>query len=172
MDDLDLDDLKFQKNGLLLTRKSCSGSHYFQALEDADIYSNLLNNKYLQPYLNAYGNCLLSAKNEKCIPFQSTGLNKNIYKGKINDLYPITLLITRVEKNSFQAAYFYDQQGKKIFLNGTFNKDLSLLLNGGPSTGTTNNKELFKLKMQADGSLTGTWSNGKSSYPLVLKGIL
>ncbi|MGY0037571.1 hypothetical protein [Pedobacter sp. NJ-S-72] len=32
-DNLDLDDLKFQKKGLLLTRKSCSDSHYFQASE-------------------------------------------------------------------------------------------------------------------------------------------
>jgi hypothetical protein len=168
-DDLDLDDLKFQKNGLLLTRRSYSDSRIFQATEGAaDIYNNLLSTKFLQPYLNEYGTCLLSDKNLKCIQSQNTGLSKGVFKGKINELYPITLLITSLKKDAVYAAYFYDQQGKKIYLRGTFDKDSTLLLKEMPSSSLQKNQELFKLKIQKDGSLTGSWSNGKNTYSVKL----
>ena len=154
---LDIDDLKFQKNGLLLTRKSCSDSHYFQASEgEINIYSNLLSNKFLQPYLNEYGKCLLLDKDTKCTQSQS-GLRKGVFKGKINALYPITLLITSLEKDAVYASYFYDQQGKKIYLRGNLDKDSSLLLKEMPDSSLKKNQETFKLKIQADGSLTGSW---------------
>lgn len=162
MDNLDPDELKFQKGGLLLTRKSYSSSQVNEG--SADIYSNLLGTKFLQPYLNEYGKCLLLDKSTKCIQSQSAGLSKGVFKGKINGLYPITLLITSLEKDAVYASYFYDQQGKKIYLRGTSDKDSSLLLKEMPSSSLQKNQELFKLKIEADGSLTGSWSNGKNTY--------
>ncbi|MBB5637568.1 hypothetical protein HDE68_003483 [Pedobacter cryoconitis] len=168
-DNLDADDLLFQKNGLLLTRRSCLGSHNAQALEaDIRIYDNLLSNQFLQPYLNEYGKCLLSAANSKCIQSQAAGLSRGVFKGKINDLYPITLLITSIGNESFSASYFYDQQGKKIFLKGTFDKDSSWLLKEIASSSQQKNQELFKLSLQKDGSLTGNWSNGKNTFSVKL----
>jgi hypothetical protein len=168
-DNLNLDDLKFQKNGLLLTRKSCSGSHYFQASEgETNIYDNLLGNKFLQPYLNEYGKCLLLDKKAKCTLPKSTDFSTGVFKGKINELYPITLLITSADKDSFYASYFYDQQSKKIYLGGNLDKDSSLLLKEIPDSNMKKNQETFKLKIQADGSLAGSWSNGKNTYAVKL----
>ncbi|WP_367868424.1 hypothetical protein [Pedobacter sp. WC2423] len=168
-DNLNLDDLKFQKNGLFLTRRSCSGSHYFQAMEGkTDIYGNLLSNKFLEPYLNEYGKCLLAATASKCIAPQNHVLRKGVFKGKINKLYPITLLVTYIGEDSFQASYFYDKYGKKTELRGTFNKDSSLLLTEAPNYDAPKKQEVFKVKIKEDGSLTGTWNDGKNTYPVEL----
>ncbi|AMP97356.1 hypothetical protein AY601_0394 [Pedobacter cryoconitis] len=169
-DNLNLDDLKFQKNGLLLIRRSCSGSHYFQALEGkTDIYSNLLTHKFLEPYLNEYGKYLLAVTESKRIVPQSQVLRKGVFKGKINQLYPITLLVTYIGEDSFQASYFYDKYGKKTELRGTINQDSSLLLKEAPNYDVPKKPESFKLKIQKDGSLTGSWNDGKNTYPVELK---
>ncbi|QNK63358.1 hypothetical protein H7F33_02240 [Pedobacter sp. PAMC26386] len=172
-DNLDPDDLKFQKTGLHLTRRSCSGSHYFQAFEEKiNIYKNLLSIKFLEPYLNEYGKCLLAVPNTKCTYTNpAASLHLGVFKGKINQLYPITLLVTYLDKDSFQASYFYDKQGKEIRLSGSFDKDSSLLLKEAPSyeENAKKKQEFFKLKVQADGSLAGSWNDGKNSYPVQLK---
>lgn len=169
-DNLNLDDLKFQKNALYLTRRSCSGSHYFQAMEGkTDIYGNLLTYKFLEPYLNEYGKCLLAAAASKCTVPQSQILRKGVFKGKINKLYPITLLVTYIGEDTFQASYFYDKYGKKTELRGTINQDSSLLLKEEPNYDIPKKQEFFKLKIQQDGSLTGSWNDGKNTYPVELK---
>ncbi len=128
-----------------------------------------MSNKFLQPYLNEYGKCLLSATESNCLQPQPAILHKGVFKGKINGLYPITLLITYIRQDSFSAAYFYDKYGKKIGLRGAFNNDSSLLLKEEPGDDDQKQSGAFKLQIQADGSLTGSWSDGKNTYPVQLK---
>ncbi|MGY0037572.1 hypothetical protein [Pedobacter sp. NJ-S-72] len=95
-------------------------------------------------------------------------MSKGVFKGKINELYPITLLITSLEEDAIYASYFYDQQSKKIYLRGSIDKDSSLLFKEMPDSSLKKNQETFKLKIQADGSLAGSWSNGKNTYSVKL----
>ncbi|RAJ28346.1 hypothetical protein [Pedobacter cryoconitis] len=168
-DNLNLDDLKFQKNGLLLTRSTCPGLYRSQPVEvGTDIYSNLLSNKFLEPYLNEYGKCLLATAGLKCTVPQNQDLRKGVFKGKINQLYPITLLITYLGEDNFRGSYFYDKFGTATDLGGTINQDSSLLLKVSNNDGSKK-QEFFKLKIQKDGSLTGSWTDGKNTYPVELK---
>jgi len=168
-DNLNADDLKFGANGLSLTRKSCSDSHYFQALEDeANVYANQLSIKFLLPHLNDYGKCLLKIKSEKCLFSPLAALRKGVYKGKINQMYPITLLITYLEDKSCYGTYFYDKYGKAIDFSGTIEKDSRLMLKKTQSDDPKSKPEVFNLKIMADGSLTGTWGDGEYTFPIHL----
>lgn len=169
-DELNDDDLKFQKEGLLLIRRSCSGQHYFQALEDkADVYSNRLTLKSLEPYLNAYGQCLLLSKNANCSPTVVKGFREGLYTGKINHQYAITLVIDRIYKDRIYASYYYDKIGKEINLRCSMEKELLKMKEERMDGKENNTPATFLLSLPSGGKITGTWSNGKNTYPVELQ---
>lgn len=168
-DDLNRDDLKFQKDGLLLTKKSCSGQHYFQALQDhADMYANKLSVKFLGPYLNDYGKCLLAPEKTACTLPSSiqTTLHEGVYNGKINNQYAITLVIDNIYKDRIYASYFYDRVGKAIHLRCTMEKGILKMTEEDEGNKVTG---VFQLKVQSDGHLSGTWNNDKNNSQVELK---
>ncbi|HWW41115.1 hypothetical protein [Pedobacter sp.] len=169
-DELNDDDLKFQKEGLLLIRRSCSGQHYFQALEDkADVYNNRLTLKSLEPYLNAYGKCLLLTKNANCTPTIAKGFHEGLYTGKINHQYAITLVIDRIYKDRIYASYYYDKVGKEINLRCSMEKGQLKMKEDNMDGKENNSSATFQLSLPSNGKMTGIWSNGKNTYPVELQ---
>lgn len=169
-DELNDDDLKFQKEGLLLTRRSCSGQHYFQALEDkADVYNNRLSMKSLEPYLNTYGKCILLTKNANCSLNAAKGIHEGLYVGKINHQYAITLVIDRMYKDRVYASYYYDKVGKEINLRCSMEKGRLKMKEESLDGKDNNTPATFLLSLPSNGKMTGTWSNGKNTYPVELQ---
>lgn len=171
MDDEDVmnDAMVISRDTVTLTMPSCGDTHYFQATDTADVYQNRLTEQNLKPYLNEYGRCLLSEGKSPCIFHKRTDGMIGVYKGTINDRYPVTFIISGYDENTIQGVYFYDKYGIKIPLSGqTFDNNKRFTFHEQDEEGN-NMKGVFHLNPNGDGGFSGTWSDGKNTFPVVLK---
>lgn len=164
MDDEDPngDDMIVEKDSLILTMASCGYTHYFQATDAAKVYENRLPVRSLLPYMNAYGRCFFTESDTKCPANENQQM---VFKGTIDNRYPITLVIYSYYENTCDAAYFYDKEGKAISLFGVVDEDGSIKFH----TDGDQNKEYMALKKTSEGGFKGSWSKGKRTYPVALK---
>lgn len=167
-DDLNKDQLTFNQNGLQLEKQSCFPDHYGQSLSDhADIYISKLTAAQLVPYLSAYGKLIVAGKSTKGAVLAVKGIKKGVYKGQINDKYPVTFLITYQSGNDIRGCYFYDLAGQQIDFSGSIKNGNTIELK--TSIQDNDPAEKFNLTAASDGSLSGTWSKGVKTYKIQLR---
>ena len=94
------------------------------------------------------------------------GIEAGVYRGKIADRYPITLVVEGVDWNGqARARYFYDEQGKAIWLQPSPGEDGSVVLD---EAGTPPAR--FELRPTPEGALLGTWTQeGKPPQQVELR---
>lgn len=158
----------FGKDRLTIVRERCS-NHAMRALDDLGSYEIALPYKDIQQYLSAYGKNLLS-ESEKAVR-QNTAENK-LYKGKIDQRYPITLLIKQIyEDGSFSAFYWYDKNKKLIEWTGSLrNSHISVTENDYYSEELK--KWIPKASIEADvkgNKIVGTWQDYQTKKYLNLE---
>lgn len=158
----------FGKDKLTIVRDRCS-NHAMRALDDLGSYEIEFPYKDIQPYLSVYGKNLLS-KSEKSVR-QNTVQNK-LYKGKIDQKYPITLLIKQVyEDGSFSAFYWYDKNKKLIEWSGTL-KNHHIAITENDYHSEELKKWIPKAYIEADvkgNKIVGTWQDYKTKKYLNLE---
>ena len=79
--------------------------------------------------------------------------NTQIYYGKIDFQYPITMKLTFNDDHSINGHYFYNKWKKKIELIGTYDQN-NFLMNAGNETFTG---------VFSDKKISGSWKNSSSS---------
>ncbi len=166
-EDLSANEMTIQHDTLSLKMPSCGDSHYFKATDTADIYVNKFTFEQLAPYLSEYGKCLLKKENSACTFPKGERSFRAVYYGKLNHRYPITVAIFSYYDDTFNGVYFYDKQGKPIQLTGTFHQNGKITMNE-ESTPDEKMTGIFRLTPDSQGGFTGTWSNGKKTYPVYL----
>lgn len=158
----------FGKDKLTIVRERCS-NHAMRALDDLGSYEIELPYTEIQQYLSDYGKNLLS-KSDKFVR-QNTVQNK-LYKGKIDEKYPVTLLMKQVfEDGSFSAFYWYDKNKKLIEWSGTLKNDhISITENDYHSEELK--KWIPKAYIEAEvkgNKIVGTWQDYKTKKYLKLE---
>lgn len=158
----------FGKDKLTIVRDRCS-NHAMRALDDLGTYKIEFSFTEIQQYLSKYGKNLLS-KSEKSEK-QNTIQNK-FYKGKIDQKYPVTLLMKQVfDDGSFTANYWYDKNKKLIEWSGTIKNDhISITENDYHSEELK--KWIPKAYIEADvkgKKIIGTWQDYKTKKYLKIE---
>ncbi|SDI71616.1 hypothetical protein SAMN05216466_13152 [Paraburkholderia phenazinium] len=153
-------DFSLTKDALSLSR-DCALSHYDQATADDDgPLVTTYRFQALAGLLSDYGRCLLIDQRTDCTnphPDPSWG----ILHGTLDGRYPITL----VYGTPAGDGYFYDKFGKYIGLDGGLEADGTVRLRESPEHGPDTR---FVLKHQADGSVTGTWTQDSTHKTLAV----
>jgi hypothetical protein len=143
-------DFTLTKDTLSLSR-DCALSHYDEAsTEDYGPIVTSYRFQALASLLSDYGRCLLIDQRTDCVnphPDPSWG----ILHGTLDGRYPITLIYGTPASD----GYFYDKFGKYIELSGGLEADGTVHLRESPEHGPDAH---FALKHQADGSVTGAWT--------------
>jgi len=140
--------------GKLTLLQGCEFPHVIQALDDLmDLpYSETYTE--LAPDLTSYGRCLLLSHQPDCDLRATTGLHDGLYVGELGDKLPISLMIF----GDGQPFYFYNRDKQHIPLTLTRMGAGHILLRLDPDDGGS---EVFDLRVAADGSLSGNWTQGE-----------
>lgn len=157
------DQLALDRDQLSLQREPCA-PRVLQAIDDLDFHDTR-GVEQIGELLNDYGRCLLIARRTNC-QRSYAGINAGVYRGKIGERYPITLVVENVDFEArVRATYFYDKQAKAIGLNGAVAKDGGVQLDErGPPPAR------FALRVQPDGRLLGEWiQEGKAPQEVELR---
>lgn len=165
---LDYYEFYFQKDSITFVRGRCS-NHAMRALDDLGKFKLSFSFKEMQKYLSKEGVSLLNG--DFNIPNTKSPEGK-FYKGKINNKYPITVLISKVySDNSLHIQYWYDKNKEPIEWNGTLrNNHFSLI--EYDQYDETNNRWIIRAKIEADiigDSIIGTWQDLKTNKIFKLK---
>lgn len=158
----------FGKDKLTIVRERCS-NHAMRALDELGSYQIDLPYQDIQQHLSTYGKSLLS-QSEKAIPLNT--IQNKLYKGKIDNQYPITLLIKQVyDDGSFSAFYWYDKNKKLIEWSGKLkNNHISIKENDYHSEELK--KWIPRAYVEADVNgkkISGTWQDYKTKKYLTLE---
>lgn len=124
---LDYLEFNFTKNNLTFIAGRCS-NHALRGLDDLGEHEITFSYSELQKYFSTYARNLLSNSEN----LGKTSFQNKLYRGKIDEKYPITVLIKRnyADENSFTAVYWYDKTKKLIEWSGKINGNhLSIIEN-------------------------------------------
>lgn len=144
-------DFTFQKDSIIFYRGRCS-NHAMRALDDLDTFKISISYKELEKYLSPYGKSLCF-DNSKII--ETSMIEGKMYKGKINDKYPITAIIQNINSdNSTSIIYWYDRYNLPITCYGKFIHN-QLFLNEENETGENIVIEANYVKNK----IIGNWEN-------------
>jgi hypothetical protein len=153
-------DFSLTRNALSLSR-DCALSHYDQATtEDYGPIVTTYRFQELASLLSDYGRCLLIDQRADCVnphPDPSWG----ILHGTLDGRYPITLIYGTPASD----GYFYDKFARYIELTGGVEADGTVRLRESPEHGPDAH---FVLKRQADGNVTGTWTQDTTHKTLAV----
>ena len=116
----------FEEKGLTIITEGCANS-YRQAIDDLGGFSVSFSYEEIEKYLSPYGKSLLSKGKGDVIP--NPNPKGKIFKGKIDSKYPITAIISSVDRewNEIHMDYWYDKEKIQISWNGEYkNNHLTL----------------------------------------------
>lgn len=154
----------FTKTGVTFVRDRCS-NHAMRAIDDLDRYFVDLSYKQIEKYLTIYGRNLIQNKSENSNTNSPEG---KIFKGKINDKYPITALIRQInEDGSFSMNYWYEKVKEPIEWTGSFTKNHFSLSEVETENNTTN--AIIEADFIENKKIIGTWTNEKTKEILKLE---
>lgn len=165
---LDYLEFNFSKNNLTFIAGRCS-NHALRALDDLDDHEITFSYSDLQKYFSPYAKNLLS-DSEK---LTKTSFQNKLYHGKIDDKYPITVLITRnyADENSFTAVYWYDKTKKLIQWSGKINGN-HLSITENDFYDEKESDWILRANIEADlndRKIIGTWQDFKTKKFLKLE---
>jgi hypothetical protein len=145
------DEFRLTQYDFLLAREPCA-PRVIRALDELDL-SIRRGYEPLKELLSDYGSCLLIERRASC-PRSYGEIAPGVYRGKIAERYPITIVIDTVDQEGLpRARYYYDKHGKAIQLRASRAEDGSLVLaESGPPPAR------FELRIQPDGRLQGRWT--------------
>ncbi|AZA90905.1 Uncharacterised protein [Chryseobacterium nakagawai] len=110
----------FGKDKLTFVAGRCS-NHAMRALDDLGSHELKFTYKELDKYWSLYARNLLKGSDT----IEKTSFRNKLYKGKIDEKYPITVLVSSTYPNSdssgissFHAEYWYDKSKKLIQWDG------------------------------------------------------
>jgi len=144
--DLGSSEMALETDRLKLTAPACA-PHAQRAIDELGFFDTHLAYDELQSVLNDYGHCLLIERRVDC-PEDGDELRAGVYRGKIDNRFPITLVLQPNES----AVYFYDKYAQAIPLNASWQASDNLLLG---ETGEIPAR--FELRWSG-GAITGTWT--------------
>jgi hypothetical protein len=154
----------FTKTGITFVRGRCS-NHAMRAIDDLDSYFVHIPYKEIDSFLTTYGRDLIHNKSENSNTNSPEG---KIFKGKINNKYPITALIKKInEDGSLEMNYWYNKVNKPIEWSGNFTKNhfsMSEIDSENNSTIATIEADFINNK-----KIIGTWTNDSTKEVLKLE---
>lgn len=159
--ELKYDRVELDSDTLTVIGESCA-PHVVRALDDLGEYPNSIPYVELANDFSPYGRCLLLERRSDCqrpADLRAGGT----YVGKIDGRYAITLVLEASVYDS--TTYFYDRYAREIELSKqVVSADQVRLQEGGDIPA------VFDLRLQADGSLRGTWQQeGGKPLPVELR---
>ncbi|MES2756301.1 MAG: hypothetical protein V4693_02915 [Pseudomonadota bacterium] len=98
---------------LVLTSGRCS-NHAMRALDDVGDVTMPVPYAKLRPWLTGYGKALLLGEGTA----RASGMYRQLLRGHINGIIPITMQLANERGNSVNGVYLYDKVGKPIKLVG------------------------------------------------------
>lgn len=157
----------FEKNQMVFVKGRCS-NHAMRALDDLDSFYVNLSFKSIEKHLTNYGKSLLFN-----LPIVNTNKPQGkIYKGFINNKYPITAIITEISTDkSVYMKYWYDKVKEPLEWSGTYINNTFMLREeeehseDAAAWGT-------KAEIEAvftNNKISGTWTNLKTKEILKLE---
>jgi hypothetical protein len=154
----------FTKTGITFVRERCS-NHAMRAIDDLDSYSVTMSNKQIDAYLTIYGRNLIQNKSENSNTNSPDG---KIFKGKINNKYPITAIIKNInDDGSIEMKYWYDKVKEPIEWSGNFTKNHFSI----SETNFENNTStaIIEADFIENKKIIGTWTNESTKEVLKLE---
>jgi len=155
-------DYYFEKDSITFVRGRCS-NHAMRAIDDLDKFKIKFSYNEIKKYFTKYG---LSLLNGETNILEIKSPEGKFYKGKINNKYPITLLLLEIySDNSLNIQYWYDKNRIPIEWNGNFiNNHFSLI----EYDNYDEEKQIWiiKAKIEADlinNKIIGNWTNIKTN---------
>jgi len=155
-------DYYFEKDSITFVRGRCS-NHAMRAIDDLDKFKIKFSYNEIKKYFTKYG---LSLLNGETNVLEIKSPEGKFYKGKINNKYPITLLLLEIySDNSLNIQYWYDKNRIPIEWNGNFiNNHFSLI--EYDHYDEEKQKWLIQAKIEANlinDKIIGTWTNVKTN---------
>jgi len=152
----------FKQDSITFVRGRCS-NHALRAIDDLDKYYISFSYQEISKYLSPFGKQFI--KNDKINDIVSGPAGK-MFKGKINDKYPVTLIISKIhEDGSLRMQYWYDKIKQPIEWRGQF-KNNHFSLTEDDEHDEELKKWIPKANIEADwtghNKITGTWTNYKT----------
>lgn len=158
----------FGKDKLIVVKERCS-NHAMRALDDLGEFEVGLPFAKLSRYWSPYAKNLLS---ETAKTVRQNSVQNRLYKGIIDQKYPVTVLIKNVyDDGSFSAVYWYDKAKKLIEWSGRMkNTHISMVENDYHSEELKKwiPRAIIKANINED-KITGTWQDYKTKKFLKLE---
>ncbi|MGY0038386.1 hypothetical protein [Pedobacter sp. NJ-S-72] len=115
--DMEYYEFYFKQDSITFVRGRCS-NHANRAMDDLNKYYISFSYKEISKYLSPFGKQLIGNSQ---INYPLQGPEGKIFKGKINDKYPISLIIKKIyEDGSLSLQYWYDKVKQPIEWRGQF----------------------------------------------------
>lgn len=154
----------FTKTGVTFVRERCS-NHAMRAIDDLDSYFVNISYKLINNYLTVYGRNLINNKSENSNTNSPEG---KIFKGNINNKYPITAMIKNVyDDGSLEMKYWYNKVKEPIEWSGNFkNNHFSM-----SEYNVGNNIPIATIEADfiENKKIIGTWTNESTKEVLKLE---
>lgn len=159
---IDYYDFYIEKDSITFVRGRCS-NHAMRAIDDLNKFKIKFSFNEIKKYLSKNGLDLLNGNNNNSRIKSPEG---KFYKGKINNKYLITTLISKINTDtSLNMQYWYDKIKIPIEWNGTFaNNHFSLV--EYDKYDEEKEKWIIKAKIEADlinNNIIGTWIDIKTN---------
>ena len=151
----------FLKDSIKFSRGRCS-NHAMRALDDLDTFEINLSYKEMEKYLSPYGKslCLENSKETNSISVEG-----KMFKGKINNKYPITAIIQEISSdNSTQITYWYDKYNLPIIWSGKFENNQFHLIEENEA-----NQKIIVDIIYTENKIEGFWKNKTTNKTLKLE---
>jgi hypothetical protein len=167
--DMEYYEFYFKQDSITFVRGRCS-NHALRALDDLDKYYISFSYKEISKYLSPYGKQLIE---DSKINYTLSSPEGRMFKGKINDKYPISLVIKKIyEDGSLSLQYWYDKVKQPIEWRGQFkNNHFSLTEDDYHSEELK--KWIPRANIEADWidhkKIIGTWTNYKTREVLKIE---
>jgi len=157
----------FNKDKIRFIAGRCS-NHAMRAVDELGDHVVDVSYKDLDKYWSPFAKNLLSGSEK----VDKTSVDHQLYKGKIDGKYPITVLIDQIyDDGSFSAKYWYDKNKKLIEWSGKLKGNhISVIENDYYSEETS--QWIVKALVEADlqgNKITGTWQDDKTKKYLKLE---
>lgn len=161
-DKLKYDELLLTNSSLKIIRRRCA-SHTGAAYDDPGDFENEFDLSRLKPFLNNYGQYLLTASSEYNTKKEEKNMHIGLYQGKIDEQHAIHLFVEKIYDDGLVRAFcFYDNPARKIDLQALKHQDGSYEFREmGKNHRTT--AGIFRLKPVSSFHLKGKWSMPDSS---------
>lgn len=154
-------DITFNKDKITFIRGRCS-NHAMWSSDELDTFEFNFTYKELKKYLSEYGKSLCF---ENVSNINSTTIDGKLFKGKIDDKYPITALVQNINSdNNITIYYWYDKYNLPIEWSGKFEKN-HFHLNEYNET----NQEIAIEANYINNKIVGTWTNKTTNKTLKLE---